>query len=339
MKIGMIGMGRMGAAMARRIKKAGHTPVVYDASETSLKTARSAGLETAVDLKSLVAALSPPRAIWMMIPAGAVDDLLSSLAPQLSRDDILVDGGNSHYTDDIRRARELTAHGVRYLDVGTSGGVFGEKRGYCFMIGGSKDAYARLEPIFRALAPGRDAAPPTPGRRLDPSSTADEGFLYCGPSGAGHFVKMVHNGIEYGLMAAYAEGLNVLRHADRGLHPPSASAEETPLEKPERYSYQFPVPEIAELWRRGSVVSSWLLDLTADALARDPELTHLEGRVSDSGEGRWTVQAAIDTATPAPTLAAALFARFSSRGENLYADKILSAMREEFGGHREEPSA
>jgi 6-phosphogluconate dehydrogenase len=335
--IGMIGMGRMGAAMARRIKSRGHAPVVYDASPTSRQAASKSGLEAVADLPALVAALPQPRAIWMMVPAGAVDELLAVLTPLLRSGDILIDGGNSHYTEDIRRAQKLAVDGIHYLDVGTSGGVFGERRGYCLMIGGPEQAYKHMIPIFRALAPGRDAAPPTPARRAD-ASTADEGFLYCGPNGAGHFVKMVHNGIEYGLMASYAEGLDILRHANRGLHPPPTSAEETPLENPERYRYSLPVEEIAELWRRGSVVASWLLDLIADALARDPELEHLSGRVSDSGEGRWTLQAAIDTTAPAPTLATALFARFSSRGEDLYAKKLLSAMREEFGGHHEEPT-
>ena len=336
MNIGMIGMGRMGAAMARRIQRSGHGPVVYDAFPATRDKVAQDGLRVVDSLENLIAALPAPRSVWMMIPAGAVDDLLKDLVPRLARGDILIDGGNSHYTADLRRSQELATRGIHYLDVGTSGGVFGEKRGYCLMVGGPQEAFTRLVPIFRALAPGRDAAPPTPGRKTNSSSTADEGFLYCGPSGAGHFVKMVHNGIEYGVMAAYAEGFNILRHADRGLQPAQASAEETPLETPGNYRYSLPLTDVAELWRRGSVISSWLLDLTADALARDPDLAHLSGRVSDSGEGRWTLQAAIDTASPSPTLAAALFARFSSRGENLFADKILSAMREEFGGHHEE---
>lgn len=337
MKIGMIGMGRMGAAMARRIQAAGHEPLVYDTSAETLSARAREGLVTISNLQELVARLPVPRVVWMMIPAGAVDGLIAELAPRLGDGDILIDGGNSHYLDDLRRSRELARRGIRYLDVGTSGGIFGERRGYCLMIGGEKEAFATVLPIFQALAPGLEAAPRTPGRaRGGQTSHAEEGFLHCGPSGAGHFVKMVHNGIEYGLMAAYAEGLNVLHHANRGLHPPPPSAEETPLEHPEAYRYEFPLAEIAELWRRGSVISSWLLDLTADALAEDPTLEHLAGRVADSGEGRWTLEAAIDTATPTPTLATALFNRFLSRGEGLFADKVLSAMRERFGGHHEE---
>ncbi|MEW6320486.1 MAG: phosphogluconate dehydrogenase (NAD(+)-dependent, decarboxylating) [Acidobacteriota bacterium] len=334
MRIGMIGLGRMGANMVRRLLRAGHETVVFDRALPLVEPLVNEGAEGATSLADLVHRLAAPRIVWLMVPAGVVDGAVADLRSHLSAGDTIVDGGNSHYVDDIRRARELSAAGIRYVDVGTSGGVFGLERGYCQMIGGDADAVERIEPIFAALAPSRDSAPPTPGRGPR-RGTADRGYLHCGPVGAGHFVKMVHNGIEYGLMAAYAEGLNILRHANVGLRAQEHDAETTPLRDPERYQYEFAVDEIVELWRRGSVVSSWLLDLTAQALLDDPTLAAFTGRVSDSGEGRWTVNAAIDEAVPAPVLSAALYQRFSSRGQSDYGDRVLSAMRAAFGGHRE----
>jgi 6-phosphogluconate dehydrogenase len=334
MQLGMIGLGRMGGNMVRRLLRAGHACVAYDASQGSVAALAKEGAVGAASLDDLVAKLSPPRAVWIMVPAAVVDRTLADLAPRLSRGDVVVDGGNSYYVDDIRRARELSARGIHYVDVGTSGGVFGLERGYCQMVGGDADAVGRLEPIFAALAPPVESAPRTPGRTR--RSTAEHGWLHCGPSGAGHFVKMVHNGIEYGLMAAYAEGLAILAAANAGKREHAHDAETTPLRDPEHYQYDLDVAEIAELWRRGSVVASWLLDLTAGALAADPSLSGFAGRVSDSGEGRWTVRAAIDEAVPAPVLSAALYQRFASRGEGEFANKVLSAMRAAFGGHREQ---
>ena len=336
MRIGMIGLGRMGANMVRRLLGRGHEAVVFDRSAPAVEALRKEGSDGAGSLADLVGGLRAPRVVWLMVPAAGVDPTIADLAPLLERGDAIVDGGNSYYVDDIRRAGELAARGLHYVDVGTSGGVFGLKRGYCQMIGGEPDVVNRLDPIFAALAPPRESAPPTPGRERK-GGTAERGYLHCGPSGAGHFVKMVHNGIEYGLMAAYAEGLSILRHANLGRTKQEHDAETTPLRDPEHYQYDFDVGEIAELWRRGSVISSWLLDLTAEALLVQPDLTGYAGRVSDSGEGRWTVKAAIDEAVPAPVLTAALYQRFSSRGESDYADKVLSAMRAAFGGHREKP--
>jgi 6-phosphogluconate dehydrogenase len=314
--------------------RGGHQCVVYGRDATATRALEREGAAAAFSLAELVERLAPPRAVWLMIPAAAVDGSIAELAPLLARGDAIVDGGNSWWVDDLRRARELAAAGVRYVDVGTSGGVWGLERGYCLMIGGPLDAVERLEPLFRALAPGRAAAPPTPGRE-ERHGPADEGWLHCGPAGAGHFVKMVHNGIEYGIMAAYAEGLNLLRHAGAGLADRAADAETTPLREPERYQYELDLPEIAELWRRGSVIGSWLLDLTAAALAADPALEAFAGRVADSGEGRWAAQAALDEGVPAPVLSAALFQRFASRGADELARRLLSAMRAQFGGHRE----
>jgi len=295
------------------------------------------GARGLTSLQAFVAALAPPRAVWVMVPAAAVDDLLAQLVPLLQRGDIVVDGGNSYYHDDLRRAAALRESGIQHVDVGTSGGVAGLERGYCLMVGGEDATVQRLAPVFATLAPGPGTSEPTPGRRAD-AGTADQGWLHCGPHGAGHFVKMVHNGIEYGVMAAYAEGLNVLRRANVGKSASVADAETTPLRHPDRYQYDLNLPEIAEVWRRGSVIGSWLLDLTAAALAADPALAQFQGRVSDSGEGRWTVQAAIDEAVPVPVLSAALYARFDSRGEADFADRVLSAMRHEFGGHLEKPA-
>jgi 6-phosphogluconate dehydrogenase len=335
MQLGMIGLGRMGSNMVRRLVKGGHRCGVYDVHAEAVAQASAPGISGAKSMADLVAALARPRAIWLMVPAAIVDKVLADLVPLLDAGDIVIDGGNSYYRDDIRRARELDASKIHYLDVGTSGGVAGFDRGYCLMIGGEKDVVAHLAPVFATLAPGIDAATRTPGR--DPrQGTAEQGFLHCGPHGAGHFVKMVHNGIEYGLMAAYAEGLNILRNADAGLRAREVNAETTPLRDPEYYQYRLDLPDIAEVWRRGSVIGSWLLDLTASALLRDPALASFEGRVSDSGEGRWTAMAAIDEGVPAPILSAALFARFSSRGNAEFADKVLSAMRHEFGGHVEQ---
>jgi 6-phosphogluconate dehydrogenase len=330
----MIGLGRMGASMAQRLMGKGHACVVYDTHPQAVQTLAARGAIGTFSLEGLVAALPRPRAVWLMVPAAAVDPALSALVPLLEADDIVIDGGNSYYRDDIRRAAEVKARNLHYVDVGTSGGIAGLERGYCLMIGAEKKIAEHLAPVFAALAPGVGAAPRTPGLRTG-ASTAEQGYLHCGPHGAGHFVKMVHNGIEYGLMAAYAEGLNILRHADAGNKPRSADAETTPLRNPEYYRYGLDLAEIAELWRRGSVIGSWLLDLTAAAFAQDPGLKGYAGRVSDSGEGRWTIAAAVDEAVPAPVLSAALYERFSSRGEAEFANRVLSAMRHEFGGHAE----
>jgi 6-phosphogluconate dehydrogenase len=337
MQLGMIGLGRMGGSMVRRLLRGGHRCVVFDAHADAMTPLASEGATASRSLADFVVRLDPPRAVWLMLPAAVVDSTLDVLAPLLQPGDIVIDGGNSYYADDIRRSRALGAAGVRYLDVGVSGGVWGDARGYCLMIGGEAEPVASLDPVFKTLAPGRDAAPPTEGRAVA-SGTAEEGYLHCGPAGAGHFVKMVHNGIEYALMAAYAEWFYILAHAGRGAHPRPADAETAPLREVEHYKYDIPVPDVAELWRRGSVVGSWLLDLTARALAEHPDLTPFSGRVSDSGEGRWTVAAAVDTSTPAPVLAAALFQRFSSRGEDDFANRLLSAMRYQFGGHVERPA-
>jgi 6-phosphogluconate dehydrogenase len=334
MQLGMIGLGRMGASMVRRLTQAGHECVVYDMHPQAVRNLAQQGATGTASLEDFVARLAKPRAVWLMVPAAVVDQELAKLAPLLQAGDIVIDGGNSYYRDDIRRSAELEPKGIHYVDVGTSGGVAGLERGYCLMIGGEKESVGHLAPIFAALAPGIDAAPPTPGRGKR-DGTAEQGYLHCGPQGAGHFVKMVHNGIEYGLMAAYAEGLNILRHADAGMRSRDTDAETTPLRNPEYYRYQLDLPEIAELWRRGSVIGSWLLDLTARALLDDPGLEGYAGRVSDSGEGRWTLAAAVDEGVPAPAISAALFSRFESQGEAGYADRLLSAMRKQFGGHDE----
>ncbi len=338
MQIGMVGLGRMGANMVRRLQRGGHACVAYDVNADAAHALTGEGVTAAASPAALVAALAPPRALWMMVPAAVVDETIAAFTPHLEAGDILIDGGNSHYIDDIRRAEALATKGVRYLDVGTSGGVWGLDRGFCLMIGGDAGAVRRLDPIFATLAPRADSTSRTPARaaRPAPASTAEHGYLHCGPSGAGHFVKMVHNGIEYGLMAAYAEGLNILRHANAGARAHARDAETTPLAHPEHYRYEFDVAEVAEVWRRGSVVASWLLDLTANALASDPGLDQFTGRVSDSGEGRWTLNAAIDEGVPAHVLSAALFERFSSRGQADFADRLLSAMRFQFGGHVEQ---
>ena len=336
MQLGMIGLGRMGANMARRLIKAGHELVVFDMHAEAVQGMAGEGAVGSASLAELVATLEKPRAVWMMVPAAVVDRTIESFVGHLEEGDILIDGGNSNYVDDIRRARELATKGIHYVDVGTSGGVWGLERGYCQMIGGEPEVVKHLDPIFSALAPSIDTAPPTPGRAPG-KGTAEHGYLHCGPNGAGHFVKMVHNGIEYGLMAAYAEGFNILKRANIGKQGRAASAEQTPLRDPEHYQYDFDLGEVAELWRRGSVVTSWLLDLTANALLEDSELGRFAGRVSDSGEGRWTIHAAVDEAVPAHVLTAALFERFSSRGEADFADKLLSAMRFQFGGHEELP--
>ncbi len=335
MQIGMIGLGRMGTNMVRRLIEEGHQCVVYDVqSEATMRLVRQ-GAIGASSLEELAARLVKPRMTWLMVPAALVDEALGRLAPLLEVGDVVIDGGNSYYRDDIRRAAELGPRGIHYVDVGTSGGIEGLERGYCLMIGGEKHIVDRLAPIFATLAPGVHAAPTTPGRQMH-DSTAELGYLHCGPQGAGHFVKMVHNGIEYGMMAAYAEGLNILRNADVGMRVRDASAETAPMRNPEYYQYELNLPEIAEVWRRGSVISSWLLDLTAAALLNDPDLHSYAGRVSDSGEGRWTLSAAIDEAVPAPILSAALYERFGSRGDADFANRVLSAMRKEFGGHDEE---
>jgi 6-phosphogluconate dehydrogenase len=324
----------MGANMARRLMRAGHACVVYDVHEGAVQALVKEGAVGANSLADLVGRLTRPRVAWMMVPAGAVDQTLTQLAARLESGDIAVDGGNSYYRDDIRRAAELAPRRIHYVDVGTSGGVWGLRRGYCLMIGGDTGVVRHLDPVFAALAPGIEAAPRTPGRETT-RGTAERGYLHCGPNGAGHFVKMVHNGIEYGIMAAYAEGMNILRHADAGRRLRTVDAETSLLGDPEHYQYELPLADIAEVWRRGSVIASWLLDLTAVALLKSPDLAGFAGRVSDSGEGRWTVAAAIDESVPAPVLSAALYGRFSSRGEADFADKLLSAMRYEFGGHEE----
>lgn len=334
MQIGMIGLGRMGANMVQRLMKDDHECIVFDMSPDAVKKLAAQGATGADSLKDFISRLSKPRAIWLMVPAGVVDQELVELAPLLEAGDIIIDGGNSFYRDDIRRGAELKQRGIHYLDVGTSGGVAGFGRGYCLMIGGEQEIVSHLHPIFASLAPGVNAASRTPGRYKN-DGTAEQGFLHCGPQGAGHFVKMVHNGIEYGIMAAYSEGLNILYNANDGKRTRDTDAETTPMQNPEYYQYEFDLPEIAEVWRRGSVIGSWLLDLTAIALLDDPHLENFEGRVSDSGEGRWTIAAAIDESVPVPVISAALYGRFASRGESDYADRLLSAMRKQFGGHEE----
>jgi 6-phosphogluconate dehydrogenase len=338
MQLGMIGLGRMGANMVRRLTRGGHQCVVYDRSAQSVQQVAAEGPVGTTSLADFVSKLSTPRAIWLMVPAGVVDATLHELTPLLVSGDIVIDGGNSYYIDDIRRAKDLAPNGIQYCDVGTSGGVWGLERGYCQMIGGPADVVKHLDPIFKTLAPGRGNIERTPGREKSSGGTAEDGYLHCGPSGAGHFVKMVHNGIEYGVMAAYAEGLNILKHADVGKTHSESDAETTPLRNPEHYQYDFQLADVAEVWRRGSVIASWLLDLTAIALFEEPDLEKFSGRVSDSGEGRWTLLAAIDEGAPSPVLSAALYQRFTSRGESGFADKLLSAMRYQFGGHLERKS-
>jgi 6-phosphogluconate dehydrogenase len=334
MQLGMIGLGRMGANMVRRLIKKGHSSVVFDRSQQAVSELVKDNAIAAASLQELVKKLAKPRAVWLMVPAAVVDQTIVDLLPHLEAGDILIDGGNSYYVDDIRRAKELALKQIHYVDVGTSGGVWGLERGYCMMIGGEKEVVQHLDPIFSALAPGKGDIPLTPGREKH-GGTAEQGYLHCGPNGAGHFVKMVHNGIEYGIMAAYAEGLAVLRSANVGKHEEKIDAETTPLRDPEHYQYELDLRNIAEVWRRGSVIASWLLDLTATALLEDPTLSKFAGRVSDSGEGRWTIKAAIDEAVPVPVLTASLYERFSSRGEADFENKLLSAMRYEFGGHLE----
>jgi 6-phosphogluconate dehydrogenase len=334
MELGMIGLGRMGSNMVKRLQKAGHRCIVYDVHPESVDALAREGATATRSLDEFTAKLTKPRAIWMMVPAAVVDTTLEKLTPLLQSDDVVIDGGNSYYHDDIRRAASLQEKGIHYLDVGTSGGVWGLDRGYCLMIGGDAKAAERLNPIFQSLAPGIGTIPRTVGRDKV-GGTAEQGYLYCGPSGAGHFVKMVHNGIEYGVMAAYSEGLNVLHHANVGKQKQDENAETTPLRNPELYAYDLNLADITEVWRRGSVIASWLLDLTANALLENPQLDKFTGRVSDSGEGRWTIAAAIDEAVPVPVLSAALFERFSSRGEDDFSDRLLSAMRYQFGGHKE----
>jgi 6-phosphogluconate dehydrogenase len=338
MELGMIGLGRMGTNMVRRLLRAGHHCVVYDLNPDAVEALVKEGAVGSTSLEGLVRKLKVPRAIWLMVPAAVVDQTLKSLIPLLEGDDVVIDGGNSYYHDDIRRSAELKPKGIHYVDAGTSGGVWGSERGYCLMIGGDDAVVQRIDPIFSALAPQMDSAPRTPGREKI-GDTAEHGYLHCGPSGAGHFVKMVHNGIEYGIMAAYAEGLNILRHANVGKQQRAADAETTPLRNPEHYLYDLNIADIAEVWRRGSVISSWLLDLAALSLLDSPDLAKFAGRVSDSGEGRWTIAAAIDESVPAPVLSAALYERFSSRGEDDFAEKVLSALRYQFGGHDEKVTA
>jgi 6-phosphogluconate dehydrogenase len=334
MQLGMVGLGRMGANIVRRVLRGGHTAVAFDTNPESVAQLESEGAVGAHTLEEFVAALDKPRVAWVMIPAGITGSVVDQLAELMESGDIIIDGGNSNYRSDIDRAAALRPKGIHYVDVGTSGGVWGLERGYCLMIGGEDDVVRHLDPLFATIAPGVDAAPRSAGRSGDPTPE-EQGYLHCGPNGAGHFVKMVHNGIEYGLMAAYAEGLNVLQHANAGSQEQSHSAEVTPLDQPQYYQYDLDIGKVAEVWRRGSVVASWLLDLTAESLYANPGLDGIAGRVSDSGEGRWTVKAAIDEGVPVPVLSAALFARFSSRGEAAYADKVLSAMRKAFGGHVE----
>src|SRR5678815_1784815 len=337
MQIGMIGLGRMGANMVRRLLTGGHQCVVFDRSPKAVQELVEEKAVGSSSLADFVKKLTKPRAVWLMVPAAVVDQTIADLLSSLERDDILIDGGNSYYVDDIRRAKELAPKGIHYVDVGTSGGVWGLERGYCMMIGGEQNTVKHLDAIFATLAPGVGDIPRTPGREKA-TGTAEQGYLHCGPNGAGHFVKMVHNGIEYGIMAAYAEGLGVLRAANIGKRGHAVDAATTPLRDPEHYQYDFALPDVAAVWRRGSVVASWLLDLSAAALIKDPELKGFQGRVSDSGEGRWTIRAAIDEAVPVPVLSSALYERFSSRGEADFADNLLSAMRFEFGGHLEKPS-
>ncbi len=334
MQLGMVGLGRMGANMVRRLMKAGHECVVFDMTPQAVQELVKEKAVGSSSLEDMIKKLQKPRAMWLMVPAGVVDQTIAQVAPHLEAGDILIDGGNSYYIDDIRRAKELAPKGIHYVDVGTSGGVWGLERGYCMMIGGPDAAVKHLDPIFKTLAPGRGNIDRTPGREKL-GGTSEEGYLHCGPSGGGHFVKMVHNGIEYGIMAAYAEGLNIIKAADIGKHKGEIDAETTPLRDPEHYQYDFNLADVAEVWRRGSVIASWLLDLTAIALAGDPQLAKFAGRVSDSGEGRWTIKASIDEGVPSPVLTTALYERFSSRGLADFADKLLSAMRYEFGGHLE----
>ena len=338
MELGMIGLGRMGTNMVRRLLRAGHQCVVYDLHSEAAQALAKDGAVATASLEEFAKKLKLPRTVWMMVPAAVVDPTLKTLVPLLERDDVVIDGGNSYYHDDIRRAAELKPKGIQYVDVGTSGGVWGSERGYCLMIGGDETVVRRIDPIFAALTPNIDAAPRTPGREKL-GGTAEHGYLHCGASGAGHFVKMVHNGIEYGIMASYAEGLDILRHANAGKQQAIVDAETTPLRHPEQYPYELNLADIAEVWRRGSVIASWLLDLAATALLDSPDLAKFAGRVSDSGEGRWTIAAALDEAVPAPVLSAALYARFSSRGQEDFADKILSALRYQFGGHEEKAAA
>ncbi|MFD8790596.1 phosphogluconate dehydrogenase (NAD(+)-dependent, decarboxylating) [Streptomyces vinaceus] len=334
MQLGMVGLGRMGANLVRRLMQDGHRCVVNDVSPDAVRALEGEGATPAFSLEELVERLEPPRAVWLMVPAGVVQETLDRLVGLLEPGDTVIDGGNSYYRDDITRARDLTAHGIHYVDCGTSGGVWGLERGYCLMIGGEQDPVERLAPVFRTIAPGTGSAEPTPSRTRA-GGTAPHGYLHCGPSGAGHFVKMVHNGVEYGMMAAIAEGLAIIKHADAGLRSRTADAETAPLSDPEAYRYEIDVAEVAEVWRRGSVVGSWLVDLTADALARSPQLDDFSGRVSDSGEGRWTVLAAIEESVPAPVISASLYERYESRGLGEFTAKVLSAMRSEFGGHAE----
>jgi 6-phosphogluconate dehydrogenase len=338
MELGMIGLGRMGSNMVRRLLRAGHQCVVYDLHSEAVQAIVNEGALGASSLEDFVSKLKAPRTVWLMVPAAVVDPTLKSLIPLLEANDVIIDGGNSYYHDDIRRATELKPKGIHYVDAGTSGGVWGTERGYCLMIGGDDAVVQRIDPIFSALAPNIDSAPRTPGREKA-GGTAEHGYLHCGPSGAGHFVKMVHNGIEYGMMAAYAEGLNILHHANIGKQQRTADAETTPLRNPEHYLYDLNIADIAEVWRRGSVISSWLLDLAALSLLDSPDLAKFAGRVSDSGEGRWTIAAAIDESVPTPVLSAALYERFSSRGEDDFAEKLLSALRYQFGGHDEKAAA
>ena len=338
MQLGMIGLGRMGANMTRRLMKAGHDCVVYDVSPDSVKSLAGEGATGSESMEDFVGKLDKPRSVWLMVPAAVVDSTLDELVPLLEEGDAVIDGGNSYYRDDIRRAKRLAEDKIHYVDTGTSGGVWGLDRGYCLMIGGPDEAVERLDPIFATLAPGVGSAERTPGRTGDPTPS-EQGYLHCGPNGAGHFVKMVHNGIEYGIMAAYAEGLNILKNGNIGKAKQEVDAETTPLEHPEYYQYDIDLPDVAEVWRRGSVIGSWLLDLTAQALQESPDLSEYAGRVSDSGEGRWTSIAAIEEGVPAPVLTMALYSRFASRGLDDYADKVLSAMRKGFGGHAEKPAS
>ena len=333
MQLGMIGLGRMGANLVRRLMRDGHSCVAYDVNADAVKALAADGAQGAESLADFVSKLETPRAIWIMVPAGIVEQTLTQLRPLLSPDDIIIDGGNSYYRDDITRANDLKPFGIHYVDCGTSGGVWGLDRGYCLMIGGEDEAVQRLSPIFLTIAPGKGTAEPTPG--LAPGGTAEQGYLHCGPNGAGHFVKMVHNGIEYGMMAAIAEGLSIIKSADIGKHQEEIDAETAPLRDPEVYQYTIDVGDVAEVWRRGSVISSWLVDLTAAAFAKSPDLDDFSGRVSDSGEGRWTVLAAVDEGVPASVIAASLYERFESRDNGAFTGKILSAMRSEFGGHME----
>ena len=334
MHLGMIGLGRMGASLVRRLTKDGHNCVVYDVDPAAVKRIASRDAQGAASIDELVAKLAKPRTVWVMVPAGVTGKTVEELAACMDAGDIIIDGGNSYYRDDLLRAQALKTRGIHYVDCGTSGGVFGQERGFCLMIGGEEQIVKHLDPIFRSIAPGVEAATRTPGKKGNPGP-AEHGYLHCGPTGAGHFVKMVHNGIEYGLMAAYAEGMNILRNANAGKRSHDSDAETTPMRNPEYYQYELDLPQIAEVWRRGSVVASWLLDLMAAALVEDAELTGFSGRVSDSGEGRWTALAAIDEGVPTPVISAALFERFASRGDADYADRLLSAMRKQFGGHDE----